>query len=267
MLSRRAALALSSAGLATLALPSRANERILRPDLDPLFTQNGQSGCFALLDIAADRLTLVNASRVETRFVPASSFKIANSLIALETGVIRDENEVIPAGPGPKSVKAWEKDSSIREGIAISHVPVFQELARRIGFARYREWLTRLNYGNAETGSVIDRFWLDGPLAISALEQVRFMAALASGTLDISPRSQALVRDILRLETVKGTTLYGKTGWSPANAPSIAWWVGWVEKDGIVSAFAMNITGSPIGEGAKRLALGKTLLSRLGVWA
>ncbi len=89
--------------------PSRANERILRPDLDPLFTQNGQSGCFALLDIAADRLTLVNTSRVETRFVPASSFKIANSLIALETGVIRDENEIIPAGPAPNQSRHGKK--------------------------------------------------------------------------------------------------------------------------------------------------------------
>ena len=265
MPTRRRALAAITGGLGTLVWPAEAADQVLRPDLEPLFASAGHSGCFALLDVGASRLTLVNPQRAAIRYVPASTFKIANSLIALETGVIRDENEIIPAGPGRKAMKAWEKDASIREGIITSHVPVYQELARRIGLARYRSWLARLDYGNRDPGSRIERFWLDGPLAISAIEQVRFLAGLAQGRLDMSSHSQALVRDIMRLETVGSTMLYGKTGWSKAHKPSLGWWVGFVEREGRLFAFALNITGSPIGEGARRLALGRALLSRLDV--
>src|SRR6185295_19637139 len=117
-----------------------------------------------------------------------------NSLIALETGVVKDESEAVPYGGKPQPIKAWEKDMGLRDAIKISNVPVYQEIARRVGLARYDAWLARLDYGNRQTGTVVDRFWLDGPLAISAVEQTKFVARLAQGTLPASARSQAIVR-------------------------------------------------------------------------
>jgi beta-lactamase class D len=244
---------------------ARADDILERPDLVSVFQEQGAVGTFALYAAAADRTTVVDRQRAEARFAPASTFKIANSLIALETGVVHDENEIIPYGGKPQPIKAWEKDMGLREAIKVSNVPVYQEIARRVGMARYEQWLAGLDYGNRQLGTVVDRFWLDGPLAISAVEQARFAARLGQGTLPASERAQAIVRDILQLETVDGAVLFGKTGWLTSHSPKIGWWVGWIERNGEVVAFALNIDMATVDDAPKRIAIGKALLVKLGV--
>jgi beta-lactamase class D len=253
---RRGALGLSIGSIAIMACGTRllASGSTERGDLDAVFTENGVVGTFVLYDVASDHLTLVNARRAETRLIPASTFKIANTVIALETGVVKDENEIIPYGGKPQPFKQWEKDMSMREAIALSAVPIYQELARRIGLERYQTWLARLDFGNRQTGSVVDTFWLDGPLEISAIEEARFVARLAQQKLDATPRSQAIARDIIRLESRDDKVLYGKTGWRFSSTQNLGWWTGWVERDGKIVAFSLNIDMAAA-----------TMLSRLGI--
>ena len=265
LVTRRTTAALLTVGGATLIFPgqpARAAAPLVRADLEADFKEAGVVGTFALFDIAADQLTVVNKKRAETQFAPASTFKIPNSLIALETGVIKDENEIVPYGGKPQPIKSWEKDMSIRDAIPISAVPIYQELARRIGLERYRMWLTRLDYGNKETGGNIETFWLDGPLAISAIEEAKFNARLASGKLDATPRAQAIVREIIRLESSGRATLFGKTGWSQ----KIGWWSGWVEREGKVHAFALNMDMPTVTDAPKRVSVAKSILAKLGVY-
>jgi len=267
-MTRRDALRLSIGSLAglTSGRAFAAPDVEERADLDGVFAENGVAGTFVLHDVASDRLTLVNAKRAATRLVPASTFKVPNSVIALETGVVKDENEIIPYGGRPQPFKQWEKDMSMREAIALSAVPIYQELARRIGLERYKVWLARLDFGNQQTGTIVDTFWLDGPLEISAIEEARFVARLAEGKLDASARAQSIARDIVRLESREGKVLYGKTGWRFSSNPNLGWWTGWVEANSKLTAFSLNIdmpgaaTDSP-----KRVAIGKALLGKLGV--
>ena len=200
VVTRRATLALSMGAMATVAGRGRLSAAGTqeRADLAAVFVELGVAGTFVLYDVAEDRVTLVNPRRAETRLVPASTFKIANTVIALETGVVKDEHEIIPYGGKPQPFKTWEKDMSMREAIALSAIPIYQELARRVGLERYREWLARLDFGNRQTGTVVDTFWLDGPLEISAVEEARFVARLAQQKLDASARSQSIARDIIR---------------------------------------------------------------------
>jgi beta-lactamase class D len=264
-LTRRAALGVSLGALAVMAcgrdpLAAGATQRA---DLEAVFTENGVAGTFALYDV--DHLTLINAERAQTRLVPASTFKIANTIVALETGVVKDENEIIPYGGRPQPFKTWEKDMSMREAITLSAVPIYQELARRIGLERYGEWLARLDFGNRQTGTIVDTFWLDGPLEISAVEEARFAARLAQQKLDASIRSQSIARDIIRLESRDGKVLYGKTGWRFSSTPNLGWWTGWVEQNGKISAFSLNIDMPAATDAPKRVAIGKTMLAKLGV--
>ena len=166
-----------------------------RPDLAVVFAEHGTPGTFVLYDVSGGRSTVVDGARAERRYVPASTFKIANSLIALESGAVKDEREVIPYGGAPQPFPQWERDMDMRDAIRASSVPVYQEIARRIGPKRMQAYLNRLRYGNRKIGKVIDRFWLDGPLQISALEQARFVARLAQGKLPLSERSQRTVRE------------------------------------------------------------------------
>lgn len=243
-----------------------AEEIIVKDELRQTIAKNGLEGAFVGYDVKADRLFLVNVPRAHKRLNPASTFKIANSLIAIETGAVRDENEIIPyRSDAPPLIKEWAHDMSMRDAIKLSNVPIYQELARRIGLNRYHEWLTRLSYGNAEIGSVVDRFWLDGPLAISAVEETHFVAALAVRKLPLSRRAQDIVCDILKYETAADKTIYAKTGWCRSCQPQIGWLVGWVQHRENVFAFALNIDVFGSEDLEKRIPVAKDILSKLGV--
>ena len=143
----------------------------------------------------------------------------------------------------------------MREAITASNVPIYQELARRIGLERYHQWLDRLDYGNRQTGTALEAFWLDGPLEISAIEQARFVARLALNQLPISDRSQTIVRDILKLESKEGRTLFGKTGWRFSSVPQLGWWTGWVDSGGKITTFSLNIDMQSPQDAPKRVAI------------
>ncbi|GAA2720652.1 class D beta-lactamase [Actinocorallia aurantiaca] len=238
---------------------------VVRDDLQKAFREAGVRGTFALLDVRRGRTTVVDRRRAEQRLIPASTFKIPHSLIALETRVIEDEHEVIPYGGQPQPFPQWEQDMDLRDAVQASNVPVFQTLARRIGVERERRWVNRLHYGDRQVGTVVDRFWLDGPLEISAVEQTRFLSRLARRELPFAERHQLTVRDILKTEEKDGYALFAKTGWGMSTEPGIGWWVGWVERGDDLYAFALNIDIVTDADTAKRVPLTRDLLQTLGV--
>ncbi len=232
--------------------------------LRSVFRDAGVTGTFAVLDPIEDVLLVHNERRARQRFAPASTFKLVNTLVGLDAGAVASVYEVLPYGGKPQSIPAWEKDMPLREAIRISNIPVYQELARRIGLERMSAALKKLGYGNAETGTVVDRFWLDGPLEISAVEQIDFLNKLAAGTLPVSKQAMASVREISLQETTDSFRLYGKTGWLTSSTPKIGWYVGWIEKDGKARPFALNIDMPKMEDAPKRVQVAKDCLRILG---
>lgn len=230
-----------------------------------LFKSAGVNGTFVLYDVAAERLIGHDKTRAEMRFVPASTFKIPNALIGLSVGAVKSVDEPLPYGGHPQPFKVWEKDMGLRDAIALSNVPIYQELARRVGLERMRENISRLDYGNREIGSAVDKFWLHGPLEISAVEQTRFLAKLAQDALPFPKTFQKNVREIILMEQGEGWALYGKTGWENAPGQGVGWWVGWVQKDNRVYAFALNMDILQASDSGKRVELGKASLKALGM--
>jgi len=267
-------LALVMAGCAAPAAPAGPLV-VVRDDLYEVFARAGVRGTFAVHDTADGRLTVVDRARAYLPAVPASTFKIAHSIVALEVGVVTDaDHQVLPHGGGRQPFPSWEHDMTLREAVRESNAAVFGQLARRIGPVREQEWLDRLDYGNRLVGARVDRFWLDGPLAISPVEQTAFLARLAERRLPASRRAQDLVADVLRVPGPPGVTVHGKTGWRfdpPAGIPQLGWWVGWVERPGrapVTFALTIDMAG-PVStdnpDAPKRTALGRELLARLGV--
>ncbi|UXC39250.1 class D beta-lactamase [Cupriavidus gilardii] len=245
---------------AETAAPAEA----LRDDLMPHFRELDVDGCFAMLDVKANRLSLVNAPRAKTRMVPASTYKIPNSLIAFETGVVADPDQVQPYGGGKTRFPQWQRDMNLREAIAMSNVPVYQGVARRIGMQRMQTWVDRVDYGNRELGKQVDQFWLRGPLAISAVEQTRFLARLAQQQLPASRLSQQWVREILKVESGGDYALFAKTGWAMDAGLNHGWWVGWVERNGGVFTFALNMDLQREELAPKRLTIARAMMVELG---
>ena len=273
-MTRRAVCLSATFGLVGSAAPpvlrsafARRETIFERDDLATVFANTGTPGCFATFDGATDTFVLVDRLRAAKHFVPASTFKITNTLIALETGVVADEREVVPYGGKPQPFPVWAKDMTMAEAMPLSAVPIYQEIARRVGLERYRTWLDKLDYGNGETGAVVDRFWLDGPLQISAMEQAVFLDRLARRELPASRRAMDITASLIRLDARNGRTLYGKTGWQGSGRPSLGWWVGWVDRGSAGPiAFALNIDMAGDADAPKRLAIGKSIMTELGIW-
>jgi beta-lactamase class D len=235
-----AASLLPSRGLADVA-PPRSE---IRENLAKRFADEGTVGTFVgyktddYLVIASDK------DRSGEAMLPASTFKIPNSIIALETGVVADPDKDVFKWDGVvRSIEAWNRDHTMRTAIAASAVPVYQEIARRIGQARMQKYVDLLEYGNRDIGGGIDQFWLTGNLRIDPIQQVDFVDRLRRGVLPVSKRSQDLARDILPVTKVGDATIRFKTGLLGAETgrPSLGWLVGWVEKGSDRTVFALNL--------------------------
>ena len=239
-------------------------ETALEPAWQRFFAAKGVHGTFVLFEPLQSRYTIWDPARAKQRFLPASTFKIPNALIGLEVGSISDENEVFHWDGKPKLRPQWERDQTLESGMRDSVTWMFQEVARRTGKARMREWLERLEYGNHDLSGGIDQFWLQGGLRISAREQVELLYKLAEGRLPTTQRAQRLVRDALVVEKTRDHTLYAKTGTSGGKEP-VAWWVGWIEKKGRpIAVFAMNYAPTPASRFDDRFQIGRAILAESG---
>jgi beta-lactamase class D len=230
-------------------------------------------GAFVLHDPQTGRTVRHNPERSRTRFLPASTFKIPHSLIALETGV----------APGPEFTLAWDstrvprqawwpaawsRSNDLHSAFQNSVVWYYQELARRIGPERMQAHLVRFQYGNQNIGGGIDQFWLQGGLRISPDEQIDFLRRFYTGQLGVSQRSTEIVKKIMVLEETPEYRLSGKTGTAPiGGGTEIAWLVGYVERQGRVYYYALNLQGrgEEVWDRARRVAVTKEILRELGV--
>jgi beta-lactamase class D len=260
---KRVCILLIALALSTHSLSAQKYQQL--PELKKCFEDAGIVGTFVLFDVAADTMLVWDEARAKKRFTPASTFKIANSLIGLDVGAVKSAEEVLPYGGKPQPRKEWERDMGLREAIKISNVAIYQELARRIGIDRMRDGVKRLGYGNMEIGSVVDRFWLEGPLAISAVEQTQFLHRLIKDSLPIDPKALRAVKQITLLEKTETYELHGKTGWVVGpTPPQIGWWVGWIERENKVYPFALNFDIQSGADTDKRIPIGRECLKALG---
>jgi beta-lactamase class D len=242
-----------------------------QPDLGRFF--EGVEGTAVLLDAQTGRTVRHNPERARTRFLPASTYKIPNTLIALETGVVSGpdfalawDSAVAPRQPWWPAV--WAKDHTLRTALPNSVVWYYQDLARRIGPARMQAYVDRFAYGNRDISGGIDQFWLTGGLRISPEEQVDFLRRFYFGELGVSERTARTAKDLLVLEETPTYRLSGKTGWAglgDSSAPQIGWLVGYVERDGKVYFFATNIDIETGEDAAARLSITKAILRDLGL--
>lgn len=210
-------------------------------DLSSHFETHDVVGAFVLYDAGTDTYTRYNPARCAQRFIPASTFKILNAMIALETDVIADENEVIPWDGVEWPFASWNQDHTLKTAMASSVVWFYQELARRIGPEQMQQHVTAVGYGNQDIGGAIDSFWLEGDLRISPDEQVAFLRRLTDRDLPFAEDTMAAVQQIILLEETDAYRLSGKTGWATRVEPQIGWFVGYLEYDENIYFFATNV--------------------------
>ncbi len=222
------------------------------------------SGVMAIKELNADSILVSDKIRAAKRFPPASTFKIAHSLIALDQGIVKNIDEIFFRYDGHSQyfLKSWQKDMGLKEAVQTSNVEAFKVMAVKIGNERMQRSLTLFDYGNYRIGSDVTSFWLDGTLQISALEQINFLEKLLNGQLPCSKDAQKEVENILKLEANDKYVLYGKTGLS-SGPNQIGWFVGFIRKESQTYIFALNIDMNENTPYALRIDLVKKGIDKL----
>lgn len=186
--------------------------------------------CFILRDNNHEAVHYFNKDRSITRYSPASTFKIFNSLVALDIPKVPDESFVIPWDSVERWSQAWNKDMDMREAFKVSNLGYYQALARRIGKDYMQHYLDTANYGNKTIGGAVDSFWIDESLKISADEQLGMVKRLYFNQLPFNDRAQRIVRSMMLQEDGDSTKLYYKTGWGMDGDRDVIWVVGFAER-------------------------------------
>ena len=267
MIGRRAFLA---GMISSMSAPLRASAALqLMPAWAAYFEKIGTRGVVCLRKPDGSIATS-DVARTKKGYLPASTFKIANALIAMDLGVVTGADETFKwdgevHSLGEKPIDAWNRDQSLREAFANSTIWVFQEIARRIGKERMAPQVSALHYGNADiTGAPIDRFWLEGNLRISAAQQIDVLDRLWRGELPLSRQAIDMTRKIMLIEQGSKGTLYGKTGWTTVQ--NIGWFVGVIESRGAIHPFALNMDMPTIDLAKQRIAIVKSVAADLGIF-
>jgi len=227
---------------------------------------DGMAACFVIRDMRRGTTTRYNQDLCALKYSPCSTFKIFNSLAALDAEVLADANTVLEWDGRPKWNKSWERDHTLATATQYSVVWYYKEVARRLGKQRMQAYLNKVGYGNRNISGGIDQFWLGSSLTISADEQLDFLERLYRNDLPFSQHAMDTTRNILVHQERGGARLSGKTGsyWKDGTY-NLGWFVGHLTTvEGGEYVFAYNMAGKG-ASGIRARARCKDLLHALGL--
>lgn len=259
--------------LCTACILSSCNSNNVTVDdsLKKYFDQYNVTGTFGLFNNGQAEFTIYNLKRfTDSAYLPASTFKIVNSLVGLQTGVISNEKMVIPWDGVVRSNPDWNKDLTMAEAFKLSAVPYYQEVARRTGADTMQHWLDSLGYaskyGRALIKKDLDSFWLDNNVKITADEQLGLVKKLYFDQLPFQKRVQDVIKKVMLQEENSNYKLSYKTGWGyRENGNSIGWIIGWEEENLHPYFFVLQIEGPhDMDMKTARTAILKNILTQYG---
>lgn len=180
--------------------------------------------------------------RIDERFVAASTSKTPHSFIALEAGYVAWPETFFEWDGQKRWAKSWNQDQTMATAYARSAVWVFQDIAQTLGPEEMAAGLKMFDYGNMDIGTTADitTYWLEGPLKISAKEQVAFLTKLRAESFPLKSATYKMGKEIMASGRDDGR--FAKTGWYYSDEDTdIGWYVGWQEYEGSTYIFAFNL--------------------------
>lgn len=211
--------------------------------LKKYFDEQKAEGCFALFNNGNGQFTIYNLPRYrDSTFLPASTFKIVNSLIGLQTGIISNDSMVIKWDGVQRDNPEWNRDLTMYEAFRVSSVPYYQEIARRIGRDTMQRWIDSVAYGNKNIKGAIDSFWLNNTMKVSPDEQLGLVKRLYFNQLPFFTTYQDVVKKAMLFEDKPTHRLSYKTGLArKEDGTPIAWVIGWIEENRHPYFFVLNM--------------------------
>jgi beta-lactamase class D len=209
-------------------------------------TAQAKSLCTVVADAASEKI-FEQEGNCNVRVTPASTFKIAISLMGYDAGFLKDEHTpAIPFNEGYTDWNpAWRVTTDPTDWIKNSVVWYSQQITQRLGEDRFRHYAATFHYGNEDVSgdaakhNGLMRAWISSSLKISPLEQVSFLRAIVRRRLPVTSLAFEMTDRITAMgELASGWQIHGKTGTgSPVNADgskdtghAYGWFVGWATK-------------------------------------
>lgn len=190
---------------------------------------------------------LLEEGDCDHRATPASTFKFALALMAIEDGIITDANT--PKWPFKNGYAAWggknwKRETDPTDWLKYSVVWYSQLITKQMGVEKLNAYAQDFSYGNqdfsgdAGKNNGLERAWLASSLKISPNEQLQLLARYTNKDLKLSERTYALSRDIMPSQMINGWQVFGKTGMAYPQTKNgqydrgrpYGWYVGWAEK-------------------------------------
>ncbi|MBU2708420.1 class D beta-lactamase [Zooshikella marina] len=210
--------------------------------LSSIFNKYKINGTLVISSANGKTTYIHNKKRANKAFLPASTFKIPNTLIGLQEGAIKANNHLFKWDGEDKGWKIWNQNHTLKSALQNSCIWCYQEVAQDIGRLKYQQHLYKMSYGNQKLGD-LTTFWLNGDLRITAYQEVEFLKKLYAEALPYKKEYQRKTKDIMIVENTPTYTLYGKTGWvmKEEKGMDIGWFVGFVKTKAAVWFYAINI--------------------------
>lgn len=229
-------------------------------ELENLFKKYQVEGSLVIESLNTKRIDIYDDKRADSFFSPASTFKIPNTLIALNEGVV-NKNSVIVWDKKVREFNSWNKNQTLKSAFKNSCVWCYKEFASKIGVEKYKNYLKELDYGNRKIGDDVTNFWLDESLKITAFGEIKFLKRLYANDLPFKIEDINFLKDLMIDEKKEDYTIRAKTGWEG----KYGWYVGYVETKEDVWFFALNIDTNSKDDLPKRKALTLEALKIKGV--
>lgn len=232
---------------AAITKSTAVKNKIVVPEFQSILDSAKVTGAVLLYDLQKDIYFSNDFNWAKEGQLPASTFKIPNSIIALETGVVENDSTLFEWDGEPRAIENWEQDLILKDAFHFSCVPCYQEVAGKIGSKRMNEYIKKLNYGQIKVDSLtIENFWLQGDSRISPVQQIDFLKRLYQSELPITKRTEKIVKRMMVRQENKQYTISGKTGWSISNGKNNGWFVGYIQTKTSIHFFATNV--EPLAE-------------------
>ncbi|MCP8899005.1 penicillin-binding transpeptidase domain-containing protein [Gilvimarinus xylanilyticus] len=201
------------------------------------------------------RAQIDNIDRASARYSPFSTYKIPNTVIMLETGVVDSTDQPLDYSRDDYPPQDWWPDSwqqtpmTLAQALQHSAVPIYRTLSRKVGPKRMQAWVDIFDYGNRDISSGVDGFWLNGSLQISAQEQIQFLRRLFANPGPVSKSALDTLSHIMLVESAPGYQLYAKTGAGYIEqSQALGWYVGWLDNSDGRHYFAINVSADSFAE-------------------
>lgn len=218
-----------------------------------VFDNQKLDDCFGFYEKAAfvisdgENMVIYNDNLANTKISPYSTFKIPNSIIALETGVITKDNSLKKWDGTVYSREVLNKDHDLASAIDGSVVWYYKELANDIGEENMKKYLEIISYGNQDISGGLDRFWLGSSLEITPIEQVEFLIKFYNNEFNFSEDTINTVKSIIKQKDLS-YDIYGKSG---SSGEGMSWFIGYVIKNDKPYFFATYLEDKEKGLQAK----------------